>query len=74
MLNDNQRSCEQQFFKVIDMTCWGNWTTDLLIAKRTSYTHQCAGWVSVHFYEKWHHFVTPKTLLCFRVRVRVGLG
>jgi len=23
--------------------------------------------VSVHFLEKWRHFISPKTLLCFRV-------
>jgi len=30
--------------------------------------------ISVHWLEKWCHFVSPKTLLCFRIRVRVGLG
>jgi len=25
--------------------------------------------VSVHFLEKWRHFVSPQTLLCFRARV-----
>jgi len=27
--------------------------------------------VSVHLIEKWRHFVSPKTLLCFGVRVWV---
>jgi len=26
-------------------------------------------WLSVHYLEKWRHFVSSKTLLCFRVRV-----
>jgi len=29
--------------------------------------------VSVHFLEKLRHFISPKALLCFRVRVRVGI-
>jgi len=28
--------------------------------------------VSIPFREKGCHFISPKTLLCFRVRVRVG--
>jgi len=30
--------------------------------------------VSVHFLEKWRHFVSSKALLCFRVRVRAGVS
>jgi len=28
--------------------------------------------VSLHLLEKWRHFVSPKTLLCFRVRVTIS--
>jgi len=27
---------------------------------------------TVHYLEKWRHFVSPKTLLCFKVRARVS--
>jgi len=27
---------------------------------------------TVHLLEKWCYFVSPKTLLCFRVRFRAG--
>jgi len=30
--------------------------------------------VSVHILEKWRHFVSPKRLLCFRVRVVAGFS
>jgi len=32
------------------------------------------GTVSVQLLEKWRHLVSPKTLLCFTVRIRVTLG
>jgi len=54
-----------------------NFQRYLAIASNKQLQHQL--WVSVHLLEKWRHFFSPKTLLCFRVwgiavRDRMFLG